>query len=368
MKKTSTLTILILAVCAFCLVLMRTCGGAEKPPTPTFTPAPVTAPPTETPVIETPTPVIQNTPEPVEISLWTTDGVNLRRTPDTSAEKMSVIPKGEKVLRLDYPANNWVKVKYNELEGYVSCDFVTQIDPNAGSNAPSASPSATLTNNDFVVTPCNDVVYATDGVNLRRGPGKEYDVAVSVNKDTRLERTGTTANGWSRVLYNSVGYFVSSEFVTTTAPASVQTATPTAIPSPTPTASVDPAQTTANSSGEFSSNTGVPLNVVASYSTTPNGDGTYTLTVSAVLRSHALTAAQYADNLCFSIGEDTFYKTSPAINITGEEQTDTPLGSQSAKVKAGSVPVSVSWTFNGSYSGKNIDKITASTTLYISAS
>ncbi len=360
MKKMSTLSILFLAICGFCLVLMRSCGGAE-PPVPTYTPAPVTVQPTDPPMTETPTPVVQHTPEPVEKALWTTDGVNLRRGPDTASEKMAVIAEGEELLRIELPAGNWVKVRYNELEGYVSCDYVSETDP--GSAEPSAAPTTTATTApaEFVVTPCSDVVYTTDGVNLRRGPGTDYDVAISVNKDTRLERTGTTDNGWSRVLFESVGYFVSSEFVTTTAPAQTEDAGAGSAPDTLITSN----STSVASSGEFRSETGVPLNVVVRWSTAPNTDGTYNLTLSASLVSRTLTAAQYADNLCFAIGENTFYKTAPAIDIPGADEVETPLGSQSTTVNPGSVPVSVSWAFKGTYAQQTIDKVTASAVIYV---
>ncbi len=367
MKKISTLSILFLAVCAFCLVLMRTCGGSEEAPAPTYTAAPVTVQPTEEPELsETPTPVVLTTPEPVEIALWTTDGVNLRRSADTKADVLTVIPKDEQLLRLDYPVSGWVKVKYQDQEGYVSADYVTAVDPNASALTPTvgSETAATATpteESEFVVTPCSDTVWTTDGVNLRRGPGKDYGVAVSVNKDTKLERTGTTDNGWSRVLFESVGYFVSTEFVTTTAPAAEEAAE-----TPTPTEGEGTVVVgSVESSGEFRSDTGVALNVLVRWNTVPNGDGSLTLNLSAVLVSGPITAAQYADNLCFRVGNDTFNKTAPSIELTENTTVETPLGSQSVKVSPGSVPVSVSWSFNGTYSGKQLDKITAETTLIL---
>ena len=358
MKKISTLSILFLAVCAFCLILMRSCGGTEEPPLPSYTPT-ETVQPTAPTLEETPTPVVLTTPEPVDIPLWTTDGVNLRRSADTKADVLTVIPKDEQIQRLDYPVSGWVHVKYNDTEGYVSESYVTKVNPAASTTASSAEPNATeQPETGFVVNPCSDTVWTTDGVNLRRGPGKEYDVAVSVNKDTKLERTGTTDNGWSRVLYNSVGYFVSSEFVTSTAPASEEKTEE----QPGETA---PAMANVAASGEFRSDTGVNLNILVRWDTVPNADGSMTLNLSAVLVSGPLTAAQFADNLCFKVGNDTFNKTAPAIELTENTTVETPLGSQSVKLSGSSVPVSVSWRFNGRYSEKELDYITAETMLIL---
>lgn len=364
MKKVSTLSILILAVCAFCLILMRTCGGTEVPPTATAAPEQVTVQPTEPAVEETPTPTVPlTTPEPAEIELWVTSDLNLRRTADGNADILLVIPKDAKIRRLDFPSGGWVHVKYEESEGYVSEAYVSRTDPALAAPAVSAEPgtpvSAAPEESGFTVTPCNDVVYTTDGVNLRRGPGKEYDVAVSVNKDTKLQRTGTTENGWSRVLFESVGYFVSSEFVTTAAPEGAVSENSENAAAPASTLG------SVAESGEFKSDTGVALNVLVRWNTVHNSDGSLTLNLSAVLLSGPLTAAQYADNLCFRVGNDTFNKTAPAISLSDNTVTETPLGSQSVKVSPGSVPVSVSWTFKGTYSGQEIEKVTASQTLVL---
>ena len=358
MKKISTFSILFLALCAFFLVLMRSCGGTEKLPEPTYTPTPVTQQPTEPPVTETPTPVVFNTPEPVEIPLWATDGINLRRSGDIKAEVITVISKDEKLLRLELPEGKWVKVRYNTFEGYVNTDYVTDCDP-ASLTAETPAPDG-KSETGFEVTSCTDVVYTTDGVNLRRGPGKDYDVALSVDKNTKLERTGTTANGWSRVLYNSVGYFVSSDFVTTTVPAELaetETGEEPAAPAVNLGSTAD--------SGEFRSDTGVALNILVRWNTVPTAEGKLNLNLSAVLISGPLTAAQYPDSLCFKVGNDTFNKAAPAVSVTENTLTETPLGSQSVTVEPGSVPVSVSWSFKGTYSGKEIDRVETSKTLIL---
>ena len=338
--------------------MMRSCGGAEtKAPEPSFSAAPVTVQPTVPSMDETPTPVVLTTPEPVEINLWTTDNVNLRSTPSASAEIKEIIPKSTKILRLEYPAGNWVKVRHDDIEGYVSTDYVSDQAPVTTTTPPAETTAATAAPQEesFAVTPCSDVVYTTtDGINFRRGPGTEYDVAGSLDKNVRLERTGTTANGWSRVLYNSVGYFISSAFLSTEAP---ETEEEGSAESPTPTAA-----SVSTLNGEFQTDTGVALNMIVRWTATPAANGSFELAVSAALLSDTLTADQFADSLCFNIGGNTYYKTAPAIAVT-EANTETPLGSQSVTVPAGHVPLSVSWSFNGSYSGKSIDKLSAETNL-----
>lgn len=368
MKKISTISIFVLAVCAFCIVLMRSCGGSEPIPEPTYTPPAVTVQPTTPPMTETPTPVALTTPEPVEMDIWTTDNVNLRRYADSDSDIMTLIPTGTMIHRLYYPNGQWVRVRYEELEGYVCVDYVSNTEPVPEASAqPTDSPEVTAApvEEGFDVTPCYDFIYTTDSVNLRRGPGTEYDVAGSVDKNTRLDRTGFTANGWSRVLFNSVGYFVSNDFVTTAPPVVEEPAVgpvEPVEPEPTP---LSPTPTVISTgSGQFSSDTGVALNLIVYWTTTPTDDGNFELTVSASLLSGPLSATQFPDNLCFNIGGNTYYKTAPAIAID-EGMFETPLGSQTVTVPAGYVPINVSWSFQGTYSGKQIGYLTAATNLYL---
>ena len=79
-------------------------------------------------------------------------------------------------------------------------------------------PSATPTP-DHEITAADDTVYVTGiGVNIRRGPGTDYDIINSVSAGYELHRTGRVDNGWSRVEYNGgVGYVIDT-YITTTKP------------------------------------------------------------------------------------------------------------------------------------------------------
>ena len=85
-----------------------------------------------------------------------------------------------------------------------------------GDAEPAAAGSAAVDGMD--VTPASDTVYVTgSGVNLRSGPGTTYDVADTLSRGTKLERTGTV-NGWSQVQYEGKEYYVSSSLVSTENP------------------------------------------------------------------------------------------------------------------------------------------------------
>ena len=82
---------------------------------------------------------------------------------------------------------------------------------------PSPSPSASP--NPFNVTGMNDTVYiAGNGVNIRSGPGTDYEVLGNESAGYELQRTGKTDNGWSRVYYKGAEAYVIDTLISTTKP------------------------------------------------------------------------------------------------------------------------------------------------------
>ncbi len=65
------------------------------------------------------------TPEVVEMTyMWTTDGVNLRSEPNTDSAVVTVLGVGTQV-RMIGEEDGWVKVSFNDQEGYIREDFLT---------------------------------------------------------------------------------------------------------------------------------------------------------------------------------------------------------------------------------------------------
>ena len=57
-------------------------------------------------------------------SMWTTDGVNLRSEPNTDCDVVTILEMGTQV-RMIGEEDGWVKVSYNDQEGYIRADFLT---------------------------------------------------------------------------------------------------------------------------------------------------------------------------------------------------------------------------------------------------
>lgn len=65
------------------------------------------------------------TQEVVEMTyMWTTDGVNLRSEPNTDSAVVTVLGVGTQV-RMIGEEDGWVKVSFNDQEGYICADFLT---------------------------------------------------------------------------------------------------------------------------------------------------------------------------------------------------------------------------------------------------
>ena len=86
----------------------------------------------------------------------------------------------------------------------------------AATMTPTPAPTAP---GNVTVTGVNDTVYINgNGVNVRSGPGTNYEILGSENLGKQLARTGRTSNGWSQVAYNGQTAYVIDSLLTTTQP------------------------------------------------------------------------------------------------------------------------------------------------------
>lgn len=158
----------------------------------------------------------------------------------------------------------------------------------------------------------------------------------------------------------------------TATPAPTAKPTPTAAPTPAPTPTPVPTPAVRNlGSGSFRSETGVPINLVCSWSAQTSGSGTAEITVHAALESYALHVNSSANALRFTVNGSSAAANMPAINTDTTELLLTDLGSMrfTVNIADGStvtVPVSVDWMFGGVYSGVELDVVTASTSITLS--
>ena len=110
-----------------------------------------------------------------------------------------------------------------DIEPIAEPETVTDVEPEP---EPEPEPAP---ENPLTFTDCNETVYAISTVNLRVGPGTDYEKIGSLSARDSVTRTGVGTGdyeNWSRViLSDGTEVYVSSKYVSTTKPAAQQTTT-----------------------------------------------------------------------------------------------------------------------------------------------
>lgn len=96
---------------------------------------------------------------------------------------------------------------------------------------PTTTPEPTPT--PIAVTEMNATKYAIQSVNVRKGPGTEYDKVGGLTTNEAITVTGKTDNGWFRFTYNGAEAYVSAKYVADTKVV-IPTPAPTPVPTPVP--------------------------------------------------------------------------------------------------------------------------------------
>lgn len=143
--------------------------------------------------------------------------LNVRKGAGTSYAVISSLKEGTSVT-IQGTSGDWYQIKAtvngSSITGYVSAQYITiGSSSNSDSGSDTSKPSSDATYKEV-----NETVWATAGVNIRKGAGTNYSIIGSLVKNGSITRIGVGSNGWSKVKYgNSTGY-ISSEYLTTTNP------------------------------------------------------------------------------------------------------------------------------------------------------
>lgn len=169
--------------------------------------------------------------------------------------------------------------------------------------------------------------------------------------------------------------------ISTPTPAPTESAQPSAAPSASPSVSDDPNHTAApqptqqvvnrtiSQSGSFESNTGTKMIMYANWTATSQNSETVTIKLDVILSTYTLNVSAHSGVI--SVAGVDYAFTSPAISYKSEKvRNNAVLTSRSIEVtvpagQATSIPVSVSWNFNGKYGGVEIAQVIAGGTINI---
>ncbi len=137
---------------------------------------------------------------------------------------------------------------------------------------------------------------------------------------------------------------------------------PTPSPEPTPTPHVDH-----TASGEFHSDTGAWINIVAKWKTLEE-DGKVRLQIEAYVESYSLYYTSYnPENLVFTVDGKSYRTSHEPISVGDNDKTQTLLATQTVDIPVGcDLSVDVTWFCAGlTYGNKQLESITASDTIHI---
>lgn len=126
----------------------------------------------------------------------TGDGLRLRAEANTDASVLTSVSADTYVVVLEDAQEGWYQVEYQGMKGYMSADYLNV----------SAKADADLG--------YGEVRTEGDSLNVRSGPGTDYDRVTSLSKGSVVRITGVE-DGWFKVEANGKTGYVSSEYLVT---------------------------------------------------------------------------------------------------------------------------------------------------------
>lgn len=140
---------------------------------------------------------------------WTTTNVNLRAGAGTTHKVLGIVPKAEKVTVLGTSAG-WTRVKSSKGTGWLSATYLSTKAPTAPKPAPQTPPQGT-----------EQYRWTTANLNLRSGAGTTFPSKGLVPASEKVRLLKSSA-GWSNVTTSKGTGWVSEQYLSATAPATVQ--------------------------------------------------------------------------------------------------------------------------------------------------
>lgn len=127
--------------------------------------------------------------------------------------------KSEVTITMSNQSDEWSYVYVTDggyfvrTEDLNSSTSVVDISTNLEKNENTDTSSEVNEEPTYTVTDMNETMYAKSSVNIRKGPGTEYDKVGSLTTNTEVTVTGKTDNNWYRINYNGTESYVSCSYL-----------------------------------------------------------------------------------------------------------------------------------------------------------
>ena len=142
-------------------------------------------------------PAVTITPETKTV--YTTADLNVRAAGDLNSAVIGGYPRASAVTQTGYTSDGWVQVQYNGTTGYVWGSYISNTRP-------------------VVTTDKKGIMYAAVDANIRSTYSTEGTILGVLKKGASIEISGTTDNGWTRVVYEGKTGYISSNLLTASEP------------------------------------------------------------------------------------------------------------------------------------------------------
>ena len=136
----------------------------------------------------------------------TSAGLNVRKGPSTSYEKITTLANGTKVNVIS-TSNGWAQITSGSITGYVSEQYLSSNAPNGGNTS----------NNESNETSIIKYVNSSAGLNVRKGPSTSYAKIATLVHGTKVT-VKSTSNGWSQITSENITGYVSDQYLSSTKP------------------------------------------------------------------------------------------------------------------------------------------------------
>jgi uncharacterized protein YgiM (DUF1202 family) len=137
----------------------------------------------------------------------TSDELNARSGPDTSATSLGKLTKGQKVTGTI--TNGWLKFTYSNATAYCSAAYLSTTAPSATSPSASPSPSPSI-----VPDSNTEATYTVtiEGLNVRSSPDTSSTSLGRLPKGQKV--TGTVSGGWLKFTYSNQTAYCYGQYLT----------------------------------------------------------------------------------------------------------------------------------------------------------
>ncbi len=147
----------------------------------------------------------------------TTDSIKLRAEPSTDADVLELINKGEN-MKVDLDSENdegWVKVVYNDRDGYVKREYLKKPKkPNSSEDNETTdntdSGTSESTGESAIVIPAGKEIILIENVNIRKSMSKDAEKMGTAMMGDKIKVIMSYAEGWTKVEWkDKTGYILS---------------------------------------------------------------------------------------------------------------------------------------------------------------